>query len=113
MLLKKLLMGSIGIMLVGTIVETRAGVKAKEAVDVFVGERTLQVVAQGGLDVKRSGFQVIGGITPSTGGEASVFDKDGRGNNAEKTDAGYNSGLIAVTTKKPSPKKPPPKPKGK
>ena len=64
-------------MLVGTtIVETRAGVKAKETVDVFAGERTLHVIAQGGLNGRHSGSQVIGGITPSTVGEASVFDKD-------------------------------------
>jgi hypothetical protein len=46
-------------------------------------------------------------------GEASVFGKDGKGNNAGESDPGYNSGLIAVTTKPPPKKKPSPKPKGK
>jgi len=120
MFLKKLLMGSIGIILVGTtIAETTAGVKAKEAGDVFAGERTLHIIAQEGLNGRHSGSQVIGGIIPSTVGEPRVFDKAGRGKYAEKSDAGYNSGLIAVTTpkkpppKKPPPKKPAPKPKGK
>jgi hypothetical protein len=122
MFLKKLLMGSMGIMLVGTtIVETRAGVKSNEAVDVFAGERTLNIIAEGGVDGRHSGSQVIGGITPGTVGEAGVSGEDGRGNNGGKSDAGYHSGLIAVTTPPPKqnppkqnpPKQTPPKPKGK
>ena len=114
MFFKKLLMASVGMVLVGTtIVETRAGVKAKEAGGVIAREGTFGSIAGGEPDRMPSGAQVIGGIAPSMVGEASVFGKDGRSNNAGESDPGYNSGLIAVTTKPPPKKKPSPKPKGK
>ena len=93
---KKILLASAGMVLIGTTtVETMAGARGKEAVEVFAGERTVR--------------------------EASEFSMDRTGNDAETSNAGYDSRLIAIQVTPPAEDKdkakdktkPKPKPKEK
>ena len=93
---KKLLLASAGMVLIGTTpVEIMAGVKGKEAVEVFAGERTVW--------------------------EAGDFSMVGTGNDAETSNTGYDSRLIAIQVTPPAEDKdkdkdktkPKPKPKEK
>ena len=93
---KKILLASAGMVLIGTTtVETMAGARGKEAVEVFGGERTVR--------------------------EGSEFSMDRTGNDAETSNAGYDSRLIAIQVTPPAEDKdkdkdktkPKPKPKEK